>query len=144
MYRLVPSQRASVGGADLDCTARYPVDQIQIQSQLTSSTHHAAFQFAGIITQLVLSRRLDMHCKPLFLLLGVVATTLLSIAWVFQTHRNRHSVGRRPPLLQYNGRTASRLIPVNSQTRKHSHDREDSCPYFSSVSGVSSVIKRKT
>ena len=58
-----------------------PVDQFQ----LTSSTHHAAFQFAGIITQLVVSRRLDMHCKPLFLLLGVVATTLLSIAWVFQT-----------------------------------------------------------
>lgn len=39
------------------------------------------------------------------------------------SHQNRHSVGRRPPLLQYNGRTASRLIPVDSQTRKHSHER---------------------
>jgi len=39
------------------------------------------------------------------------------------SHQNRLSIGRRPPLLQHNWRAASRLIPVDCQVRNN-HTRK--------------------
>jgi len=121
MYSLVPSQRASVGGADLDRTAHGtagrpdPADQLHPSRCIPIHRHyHPASSIAtcGHALQASVPAAWCGGDHPLEHRLGFP-----------DSHRNRHSVRRRPPLLQYNGRTASCFIPVDSQTRKHSHER---------------------
>jgi len=99
MYGLVPSPRASVGGADLDrtCTARYtdgrpdPADQLHPSRCIPIRWHyHPASTIAtsGHALQASVPAAWCGGDHPLEHRLGFP-----------DSHRNRHSVGRRPPLL---------------------------------------------